>query len=272
MNKTIWLDSSPPHGITDDLLPIVNESLNINMVIKVFKDSDFNQELTPPVRLPVGTPLYVELSVDKDKLNAGARAKIIVENCVAIPFPGATNPNDKITIIDNQRQVDDSTSILRSPAFHKVQFMMETFKIGNNKNLYLSCGAYVCPLSDSSSRCNNPAANAQHKPGASASSSDDLYNYPTASAQHKSGAIASLSGGLISVVSGGYEVLAQKLKRKPIYYSEDLPGLGPDDEVRFGEDDNKCYVKLSNGVIRLYHRPRQSSFAKTAENPCLNQF
>ena len=246
---------------------IVNESLNIDMVIKVFKDLNFTQELFTPVQVPIGTPLYVQLSVDKDKLNAGARTKIILENCVAIPFPGATIMH---TIIKDQKEAD--SSILRSPALHKVQFKMETFKLPGHKYLYLSCGAYVCPFSDNSSRCNNPSANAQHMPGHSASSFDKRYNYPTPNMQHKSGAIASSSGGSINVVSDGYEILAPKLKRKPIYYSEDLPGLGPDDEVRIGQDDNKCYVKLANGDIRLYHRPRQSSFGTKAENPCLSQF
>ena len=129
----------------------------------------------------------------------------------------------------------------------------------------------MCPLSDISYRCNNPAANAQHNQSASASSSDDRYNYPTANAQHKSGAFASSSGGSISVVSDIYKVLNPKLKRSPIYYSDDLPGLGPEDEVRIGQDDNKCYHILSDGSIRLYHRPRQSSFATKTGNPCLNQ-
>ena len=253
-----------------DILPPI---LNNDMVIRVFKDPDFNQELATPVRLPVGTPLYVQLSVDKDKLNAGARSKIIVENCAVIPYPGAPNPNDNHRMfIKDQKEFDYTTKILQSPAFHKVQFRMEIFKIVGHKDLYLSCTAYVCPLSDSSSRCNNSAAIAQHMPGASASSSNDRYNYPTANAQHKSGAFASSSGGSISVVSDGYEVHAPNLKRRPKYYFEDLPGLGPADEVRIGEEDNKCYHILSNGDIRLYHRPRQSSFATKAENPCLNQF
>ena len=229
-NRTIWVVRSPS---VDSLLPEPENvsGLNIDMVIKVFMDPDFSKELTPPVRVPVGTLLFVELSVDKDKLNAGARVKIIVENCVAIPFPGATNSNVKHTLIKDQLPYDDVIDIFRSPALHKVQFRMETFKIAGYKDLYLSCGAYVCPLSDSSSRCNNPAANAQHMPGASASSSDDRYNYPTANMQHKPRAIASSSGGSLSEVSDGYEVLAPKLKEYPVYNSEDLPGLGPDDKV-----------------------------------------
>ena len=266
-NRTIWAARSPS---VDSLLPETENvsGWNIDMVIKVFKDSKFTEELTTPVRLPIGTPLYVELSVDKDKLNAGARAKIIVENCVALPSLGATS--NKHPIIKDQLSVDDSTNILRSPAFHKVQFQMETFKIIDSRNIYLSCTAYVCPHSDISSRCNNPAANAQHKPGASALSSDDRNNNLAANAQHKPGAIASSYDSSTSVVSDGYELLLPKLNRSPIYYSEDLPGLGPDDEVRIGQDDNKCYHILSNGSIRLYHNPRQSS--TKAENPCLNQF
>ena len=271
-NQTIWLDASrPDDGIGD--LPGVNGSLSLDIIIKVYNDPNFILELTPSVRLLVGTPLYVELSADKDKLNAGGRAKIIVEDCVALPSLRAPNPNDKhMIIIKDQRVVDDSTYILRSPAFHKVQFRMETFKIYNSIELNLNCSVHVCPLSDSSFRCNNPAADAQHMQGASASSSDDQYKNTATNTQHKQGAIASSSGGSISVVSYGYEVLTPKLKRQPIYDFEDLPGLGPDDEVRIGQDDNKCYIKLFDGCIRLYHKPRQSTFALKAENPCLSQF
>ena len=77
------------------------------------------------------------------------------------------------------------------------------------------------------------------------------------------------SGGSIRVVSDGYEVLDPKLKKKPVYDHMDLPGIGPDDEVRIGED-GKCYTILSDGRIRLYRKP--SSFATKAINECLNQF
>ena len=244
-----------PEGPTD-LLPGVNGSVNLDMVIKVFKDPDFTQQLSSQDKLLVGTPLYVELSVDKDKLSAGALSKIIVENCVALPSLNVSEQNIKHVIIKDQKIADDSTDILRSPAFHKVQFRMETFKIPDKKQLYLSCAGYVCPLSGIAGRCNNPAADAQHIQIAIKVAD------PTA---------PSSSGSSISVESDGYEVPAPKLKRKPIFYQEDLPGLGPDDEVRIGEEDNKCYTKLSNGFIRLYHKPKQSSFGTKDENPCLNQ-
>ena len=77
------------------------------------------------------------------------------------------------------------------------------------------------------------------------------------------------SVGSVGVVSDGYEVLDPKLKKKPVYDHTDLPGLGPDDIVRIGED-GKCYTILSDGRIRLYRKP--SSFATKATNECLNQF
>ena len=264
-SKTIWLDSTPPDGNTDNL-PSVNGSVNIDPLIKVYKDPDFTQQLSTQMKLPVGTPLYVELSVDKDKLSAGGRAKLIVENCFALPSPFATNQN-KNQIIKNQNASDERTIIFKSPTLHKVQFKMETFKIMEEKYLYLSCACSVCLISEISARCNNPAANAQHKPGASKAAD------PTT---------PSSSGGSSRVVgslSYGYEILSPKLKKKTIYDSDDLPGLGPDDQVKIEEDQDgkpgKCYTIKPDGSIRLYHnpnlKPKQSPFGTKAENPCLNQ-
>ena len=147
-NQTVWLGTSPPEGSLGD----EKDMNHFDMVIKVYKDQNFNQELSTPVRLPIGTPLYVELSVVKHKLSGGMRAKILVENCVALPFRGASDPNNKHLLIKDQAAFDDSTGILQSPAFHKVQFRMEIFKIPQNNELYLSCDGYVCPYSDNSVR------------------------------------------------------------------------------------------------------------------------
>ena len=258
MNKTVWLDTSPPDGILTNETE-VNGNLKLDMVIKVYKDPDFTDELSAPVRLPVGTPLFVELSVDKNKLNGGGRAKILVENCVALAYLGDQNPN-KPVIIKDKLPFDDSADalILQSPAYHKVQFKIQSFKITNHKEVYLSCAGYVCPLSDNSLRCNDSAANKQHKPNAS------LKTDPTAS---------SSSGGSMNVVSEGYEMDAPDLKKKPVYDNEDLPGLGPNDVVKIGED-GKCYKVLPDGRIFFYRNPKlttTSSFATKAENPILNR-
>ena len=261
MNKTIWLDSSPPVDNLPDYPPDYPPDVNHDMVIKTYKDPDFTQLLSTPVNLSIGTPLYVELSVDKDKLSAGAHSKIIVENCFMLPSSNAAN---QIQIIKNQRALDEATDIFQSPALHKVQFMMETFKILYEKNLYLRCDCYVCPISDISARCNNPAANDQHKPGASKTAD------PTA---------PSSSGSSISVVSDGFGMLEPKLKKKPIYDSDDLPGLGPNDIVKIEEEQDgkpgKCYRIKPNGSIRLYHNPNlkppQSPFGTKSEDPILNR-
>jgi hypothetical protein len=256
-NKTVWLDTSSPNGIISNLTT-ENGNVSIDMVIKVYKDPDFSQELITPVRLPVGTPLFVELSVDKNKLSAGA--KILVENCVAIPF---LNSNTKEVIINDQKAVDKGSDIFKSPALHKVQFTMETFKITDNKELYLSCSGYLCPSGDKSQRCDNPAANAQHKPGASRTVN------PTAPS----------TSGSISIVSTNYGVNSPNFKRKPIYDSDDLDGLGPNDQVRIGDggdDEGKCFIlRVTDGSIRLYHnpnlKPKQSQFTTKAEDPILNK-
>lgn len=234
------------------------------MVIKVFKDPDYLVERETPVKLPVGTPIYVKLSVDKQKLQTNGKARIIVEECVGIPYLGSNNPNNKHIIIKKQSAEDPGTDIFKSPVLHEVRFKMETFKITNNKELYLSCAAYVCPESDKSARCNNPAANAQHTAGASrfiASIAADPNAPPTS--------------GAFDVVSPGYEIELPRLKRQPIYNDEDLPGLGPDDEVRIGADDNKCYLKRANGITSLYHRPKNptnTQLSGKADEKCPNQF
>jgi hypothetical protein len=257
-NQTIWLDTSAPNGILENLTE-VNGSLKLDTVIKVYKDADFNQELGTPVKLPITTPLHVELSVDKTKLNGGGPAKIIVENCVAFPYLGYQSPNRPV-IINDKLPFEDSTIIFRSPAYHKVQFKIQSFKIKDHKEVYLSCAIYVCPLSDNSPRCNDPAAKAQHMQNAT------LKADPTAPPS---------SGSSINVISPGYEVLVPELKNKPVYDHEDLPGLGPDDVVKIGKTDSKCYKVLPDDRIYFYRNPNLSSFATKTEDPilkqCLNQ-
>jgi hypothetical protein len=240
----------------------LNGSLSVDMVIKVYKDEDFKQQLSTPIRLPVGTKIFVELSVDKVRLNSGGAAKIIVEKCVAFPYLNDPNPNNKLVIIQDKLAVEDSTIMYRSPALNKVRFKLQTFKITNNKEVYLSCSGSVCPLSDNSTLCNDSAANDQHLPGASKAAG------PSA---------APSSGGSISVVSDGYDVPDPMLKKKPVFDKDDFPELGSDDEVRIGAN-GKCYKISDDGRmirISLYCKRKQSSFATTTDDPirnqCLNQ-
>jgi hypothetical protein len=265
-NKTAWLDASPPQGGTEDL-GSVNGSVNLDMIIKVYKDPNFTQEHTSDSEpVEVGTPFYVELSIDKDKLNAGSpvtNSKLLVEYCVAIPFANASDSDDKAVIIKDKISVDDSTDILRSPAFNKARFRLENFKILNYKAVYLRCTGYVCPLSDNKKRCIDKAALYQHLTNAT------KVSYSTATS----------TSGQISVEFGGYEVPEPDLKKKPIYDDDELPGLGPKDIVKIGVDKpgkpGKCYLIKPDGSIRLYHnpnlKPTQSPISTKAENPCLNQ-
>ena len=98
-NKTEWLDSLPPN-IPVDQLPHVNDILMLDMVIKVFKNPELTEELSTPVKLPVGTSIYVQLSGEKDKLSGGT---IIVEDGVAKPYIGAVITH---TLITKQKAVN----------------------------------------------------------------------------------------------------------------------------------------------------------------------
>lgn len=82
------------------------------MSIKLFRDPDLEKLILTPANLQVGTPVYVQLSVDKQKLHADGPAKLIVEEC----YGSASDVNDKFTVIQNQIAIDDGTDILRSPS------------------------------------------------------------------------------------------------------------------------------------------------------------
>ena len=266
-NKT---DSSPPTGQLDRLdsspsncpvYQLLHLNDTLDMVIKVFKNSELTEELSTPVKLPIGTSLYVQLSVKKDKLSGGT---IIVEDCVAKPYIDAVITH---TLITKQKAVSGDTDIFKSPLLNEVRFKMETFKITGHKELYLSCFAYLCTASDTSQRCINEAALAQHTQNAARS----LSRSKGRSSNGKS------KGGSIGVLSPGYEILKPQYKSSPIYTQKQLRGLGEDDEVRIGED-NKCYHIHESGLISLYHAPkntRSSGKGKTengkAGEECLNQ-
>ena len=65
-------------------LPEGGNAFQNEMIIKSLTDRGFTQELSTPVLLPLGTPIYMELSTDRENLNVSASSKIIVEDCVAI--------------------------------------------------------------------------------------------------------------------------------------------------------------------------------------------
>ena len=144
---------------------------------------------------------------------------------------------------------------------------METFKITGHKELYFSCFAYLCTASDTSQRCINEAALAQHTQNAARS----LARSRGRSSNTK------LKGGSIGVLSPGYEILKPQYKSSPIYLHGQLPGLGDLEMVRIGED-NKCYHIRESGLTSLYHAPKntRSSGQGNTENgkageECLNQ-
>ena len=104
-----------------------------------------------PIKLSVGTPFYVELSVNKMMLHDGDnKAKIIVESCVVYPFNSTSNP--RYSLIHERIAVDDGTLILRSPQLNLVRFKTHMVNIGlEDHELYLNCNTNLCPSSDKSS-------------------------------------------------------------------------------------------------------------------------
>lgn len=249
-NSSLWIGVLPNNGTTDDLPPM-NGTLNIDMVIKVYSDPELQKEFPTPVKIGVGKPIYVKLLVDKEKLQEGGHAKIIVEECFAIQFLGGDPNKPKHTIIKEQRAIDESTDILPSPKFNEVHFRMEMFTmIGNYPKLHLSCAVYVCAAADKSDRCNNAAANGQHKPGA------------TPFAVRAADPNAPTTSGSIGVVSPGYNVTEPKLKNKPKFDEEDFDKgvLGPDDIVQIGAVDDICYLRRKNGMISRFRNRKQTSF------------
>lgn len=191
-----------------------------DMSIKLFRDPDLEKLILTPANLQVGTPVYVQLSVDKQKLHADGPAKLIVEEC----YGSASDVNDKFTVIQNQIAIDDGTDILRSPLLHEVRFRMELFRLSpNSKELYLTCSTYVCPSSDDSNRCSNRAAQAQHTQNAgrvAASDAEELIAQPIIG-----------SHGVIP----HNEILQPKLKRQPDYFPDELLGAGIFAQEEVGE-------------------------------------
>lgn len=260
-NKTEHLGA--PGGSVSDL-PTENSSISIDLTIKVFKDPDFTDELKTPVNVSVGVPIAVKLSVDSNKLYiAGPRtAKIIVDECFAIPCKGCNN--NKHWVIKKSRAVDEGTQFIPSPFLYEARFTMAMFSLrGDKDDLYLSCKAYVCPIGDTSSQCKNPDADHQHEEGA------NRLEFPIFSSDVKP------PSGSISVMTDEYGVVEPKLKRQPILYDDSLPGLDPDDEVRMGLVDDVCYRIRKTGISKYFapKKPnRNKLYGTSAEiEKCLKQ-
>ena len=117
-----------------------------------------------PLKLPVGTPIFVELSVNKKILHYGNnKAKIIVESCVIYPFNSTLNT--RYSLINARLAVDEGTMILRSPQLNLVRFKTHMVMIGiDDHEISLTCNTYLCPSSDKSAICTDRAAMAQHTP------------------------------------------------------------------------------------------------------------
>lgn len=232
MNKNDGIESESLVVNTENL-PEAIGSIN-EMDIKVFEDSMFTVKLDTPVRLPVGTPIFVQLSVDKSKLHGNERSKIIVEECFGIPFLGSSVI--KYTVTRNQIAVEDGTNIMQSPFLHEVRFQMGIFMfLGNYDDVYLSCSAYVCPASDNSTRCNSRYANMQHMQNAGRVAeidADELTAQP----------VIESPGTMPHNV-----ILQPKLKRQPDYYPEELSGLFTDEHIgeSFSIYNRKDSINLS---------------------------
>ena len=240
------LDNLIPEGNLLGPLDFTNAigGLKLDISIKMFKDSDFQTQLETPVDLPVGTVIYIQLSVDKLKLQGGdEKAKIIVTKCVSYPF----NHSDSSlhhTVIDDRIVVNDGSLIIRSPKLNIVRFKMQTFKIGiNYREVYLSCGVYVCPSSDKSDTCTDKTANAQHIVAATRQQ---------AAVTAKGGSQQTKS--LLNVVSDNFGVVLPKFSAGQLT-QEDVPEIGEEDYLRTGRDNKLLYhFKSSNGnyIVGLY--------------------
>ena len=133
------------------------------MSIKVFKDPNYQTELQTPVRLSIGTLVYIELWVNQSKLqDCDEGAKIILSSCVAFPYLNSDSSLNPI-VINERTAVDDISQMLSSRQLNTVRFKMQTFKIGINfREVYLRCYAFLCPSNDKSATCNDDRAKAQH--------------------------------------------------------------------------------------------------------------
>jgi hypothetical protein len=245
LNKSIHLDTSNEGYLTNLTGKI--DDLKLDMSIKVFKDSYYQTELETPVDLPVGTPIYIELSVNKSKLQGGdVKAKIIVTKCVSYPFNNSDSGLHH-TVINERIVVDDGSQIFRTSKLNILRFKMQTFKIGINfREVYLSCGAYICPSSDKSDTCNDKIANAQHLETATRKLAAATAKGANASQQTKSA---------INVVSDHFGVVLPKFTAGQLT-QEDVPELGEEDYLRTGRDNKLLYhfKASSNGnyIVSLY--------------------
>lgn len=244
LNQSTHLDTSIPEGPVDQLPP-ADDGLKIDMTIKVFKDPLFQSPLRTPVSLPVGTPIYIELSVDKQKLQGGDnKAKIIVTKCVTYPF-NHSNAALHHSVIDERIAVDKGTQIFQSPKLNVVRFKMQTFKIGIMfREVYLSCGAYVCPSSDNTSTCVDARAKIQHNSYATRQLAE--FSASDSTPKPKS---------LMSVVSENFGVVLPKFQPGQLT-QEDVPEIGEEDYIRIGSQDKLFYhFKSINGnyIVGLYN-------------------
>lgn len=92
--------SSPVAELPFENLRDVYISSSPYMMIRVFVDYLVESEM--PVNLPVGSPIYVKLSIENNKLLDGGKFKIFAEECVGIPSLESSNQIDKHFIIKNQ--------------------------------------------------------------------------------------------------------------------------------------------------------------------------
>lgn len=244
INQSIHLDTSIPDGIIGNL-PEATDTLKLDMTIKVFKDSDYQVQLATPVRLPVGTPIFIELSVDKSKLQGGdKKAKIIVTKCVTYPYNDSI-PDLHHTVINDRVVQDKSAMIFKSPYLNNVRFKMQTMKIGINfREVYLSCAAFVCPSGDGSNTCTAPRAMAQHT--------------AAATRHHVKTVNKSSSQTIKSPMQVTSENLGIELPefRPGQLTSADVPELDDEDYIRISNDDKQLayHFKSFQGdyIVGLY--------------------
>lgn len=245
LNKSIHLDTSIPEAPIGDL-PQVNGTLKLDMTIKVFNGSDYTTPLKTPVDLPVGKAIYIELSVDKSKLQGGDKmAKIIVTKCLTYPFDNS-DQELHYTLIDDRIAKDKGTRIAESKELNTVRFKMQTIKIGIQfREVYLSCAAFVCPSVDNSSVCVDRRAKAQHTSDATRDLEENFAAFGTSQE----------TSSKMSVVSQNFGVVLPKFLPGTLT-SADVPDLEEDDYIRISDDGEKLayHFKFYKGeyIVGLY--------------------
>lgn len=227
------------------------ENLELKLSLKFFRDRYFQNEVHAPLKLPIGTPIFVELSVNKVLLQYGdPKAKIIVNSCVVYPVTRNETTNLHHTIINNRVVVDKGSLLFQSPELNVIQFRTQIVKVGtDNHDVSLRCDVIVCPSSDNSATCTDRRAKAQHMSTATHRKEELSYSPKKESKQ------------LITAISENIEVKLPRFVPYQRVWADDLSlmsstSIGDEDYLRIGLKDKLLYhFQLINGnyIVKLFN-------------------